>query len=424
MRKAIEDYNMIEEGDKIAVCLSGGKDSITMLNGLKALQRFYPKHFEIIAISINPGFEFFDKDILQKSVSQVVKSEDTFRVRLKKGLFWYYFETNRKPTPKVLPENTYPCMYINPQTNNEYLFRVTYYGKRINLEVFHVLTDGNGAFQISTEDFYGRKIATLTPSVTGEQMQDSIFSFCLDRYYSPTFRLYDYWERHTGLPVTDKEKHEQEAKSIKLRPFEYMLSSVEVTAAKEYERYSRPPHSEMRFDFLDEWEYAQDVTYLTNRIDPWDPTGYRSHGHYESPFVNHIFDHSTPYGIKEYSLGAPTLSSFDRYVMGSNGGLNSGGNGIVVDVFGGMNKIRRQSSFLIQDPAYHNTLTAVDIMRSAFWRHNLNWCYWIQGMVLDGEYHTEAGVTIGVEVGENVIIGYTQVDETNRISRGCNNRWK
>ena len=65
MRKAIEDYNMIDEGDKIAVCLSGGKDSITMLNGLKALQRFYPKKFELIAISINPGFEFFDTTLLQ-----------------------------------------------------------------------------------------------------------------------------------------------------------------------------------------------------------------------------------------------------------------------------------------------------------------------------------------------------------------------
>ena len=63
MRKAIEEYKMIEEGDKIAVCLSGGKDSITLLNGLKSLQRFYPKHFEIIAISINPGFEFFNEDI-------------------------------------------------------------------------------------------------------------------------------------------------------------------------------------------------------------------------------------------------------------------------------------------------------------------------------------------------------------------------
>lgn len=66
MRKAIEEYNMIEEGDKIAVCLSGGKDSVTLLHALKALQRFYPKKFEIIALSINPGFEFFDTSILQK----------------------------------------------------------------------------------------------------------------------------------------------------------------------------------------------------------------------------------------------------------------------------------------------------------------------------------------------------------------------
>ena len=65
MRKAIEDYNMIDEGDKIAICLSGGKDSITMLHGFKALQKFYPKKFEIIAVSIHPGFEFFDTKLLQ-----------------------------------------------------------------------------------------------------------------------------------------------------------------------------------------------------------------------------------------------------------------------------------------------------------------------------------------------------------------------
>ena len=65
MRKAIEKYKMIEENDKIAICLSGGKDSITMLHAFKALQRFYPKKFNIIAISIDPGFEFFDTDFLQ-----------------------------------------------------------------------------------------------------------------------------------------------------------------------------------------------------------------------------------------------------------------------------------------------------------------------------------------------------------------------
>lgn len=66
MRKAIEEYHMIDENDKIAICLSGGKDSITLLHAFKALQRFYPKKFEIIAISIDPGFEFFNTNFLQK----------------------------------------------------------------------------------------------------------------------------------------------------------------------------------------------------------------------------------------------------------------------------------------------------------------------------------------------------------------------
>ncbi len=64
MRKAVEEFHMIEEGDRIAVALSGGKDSITLLMALKNLQRFYPKKFELIAITVNPGFEFFDTSIL------------------------------------------------------------------------------------------------------------------------------------------------------------------------------------------------------------------------------------------------------------------------------------------------------------------------------------------------------------------------
>ena len=66
MRKAIRAYDMIQDGDKIAVCLSGGKDSITMLMGLKQLQTYFDKDFEIIAVSVNPGFEFFNCDFLQK----------------------------------------------------------------------------------------------------------------------------------------------------------------------------------------------------------------------------------------------------------------------------------------------------------------------------------------------------------------------
>lgn len=66
MRKAIEDYEMIQEGDKIAVALSGGKDSVTLLYALKNLQIFYPKKFELMAITVNPGFDGFDTKILEK----------------------------------------------------------------------------------------------------------------------------------------------------------------------------------------------------------------------------------------------------------------------------------------------------------------------------------------------------------------------
>ena len=66
MRKAIEEFNMIEENDKIAVALSGGKDSITLLIALNNLRRFYPKKFDLVAITVNPGFDFFDSSILQK----------------------------------------------------------------------------------------------------------------------------------------------------------------------------------------------------------------------------------------------------------------------------------------------------------------------------------------------------------------------
>ena len=52
VRRCVEDYNMIEAGDKIAVGLSGGKDSLTVLLTLNALSKFYPKPFSVCAISL------------------------------------------------------------------------------------------------------------------------------------------------------------------------------------------------------------------------------------------------------------------------------------------------------------------------------------------------------------------------------------
>lgn len=57
VRKAVDDYGMIDEGDRIAVGISGGKDSLTLLYALQSLRRFYPKHFEIQAVTVDLGFD-------------------------------------------------------------------------------------------------------------------------------------------------------------------------------------------------------------------------------------------------------------------------------------------------------------------------------------------------------------------------------
>ncbi len=57
VRRAVDDYHMIEDGDKIAVGISGGKDSLTLLYALNGLKRFYPKKFDIHAVTVDLGFK-------------------------------------------------------------------------------------------------------------------------------------------------------------------------------------------------------------------------------------------------------------------------------------------------------------------------------------------------------------------------------
>lgn len=64
-RKCVDKYNLINDGDTIAISCSGGKDSITLAVALNVLKRFYPKHFDIKAISIDLGFDNVKYDILE-----------------------------------------------------------------------------------------------------------------------------------------------------------------------------------------------------------------------------------------------------------------------------------------------------------------------------------------------------------------------
>ena len=57
LRQAIDQYQMIEDGDHIAIGISGGKDSLTLLYGLASLQKFYPKSFRLSAITVDMGLD-------------------------------------------------------------------------------------------------------------------------------------------------------------------------------------------------------------------------------------------------------------------------------------------------------------------------------------------------------------------------------
>lgn len=91
---------------------------------------------------------------LQEALDIVLPKFDVFNVRLRRGVFWFYFEENGKKAPKVHEENTFPCRFIRQNRNRSYMFRVTYYKKRINLEVFHILTDGMGGINFLRELTY------------------------------------------------------------------------------------------------------------------------------------------------------------------------------------------------------------------------------------------------------------------------------
>ena len=65
-RKAVDEYSMIQEGDHIAVGISGGKDSLTLLYALHGLKRFYPRKFDLSAVTVDLGFaEFLNLEPIQ-----------------------------------------------------------------------------------------------------------------------------------------------------------------------------------------------------------------------------------------------------------------------------------------------------------------------------------------------------------------------
>ena len=97
--------------------------------------------------------EKIQPEILQIAVEKALEQYELFRVRLKNGFFWNYLEYNPKKI-FIEEEKEYPCKYIEPKENNHYLFKVTYFDKKINIDIFHSLTDGNSGVMFFREIVY------------------------------------------------------------------------------------------------------------------------------------------------------------------------------------------------------------------------------------------------------------------------------
>ena len=95
VRRAVDDYGMIEEGDRIAVGISGGKDSLALLCALAEMRRFYPKKYEIVAITIDMGFEGSDFSEIAELCNRL-KVE--YRV-VKTDIAKIIFDVRKEPNP-------------------------------------------------------------------------------------------------------------------------------------------------------------------------------------------------------------------------------------------------------------------------------------------------------------------------------------
>ncbi len=93
-RRAVDDYNMINEGDKIAVGVSSGKDSLTLLTALAEMRRFYPKKYDICAITVDMGFEGADFSSIARYCERLNVEYKVVKTEIAKIIFDVRKESN------------------------------------------------------------------------------------------------------------------------------------------------------------------------------------------------------------------------------------------------------------------------------------------------------------------------------------------
>lgn len=113
--------------------------------------------------------EKVDPAALQRAVDRTMPRFPGFRVRIKRGMFWYYFEPNTAPGPFVKRDISNPCQPVRFKEDNGWLVRFFYYERRISVEVFHAVSDGAGTltFFKTLLAAYLRELGHFIPNTQG-----------------------------------------------------------------------------------------------------------------------------------------------------------------------------------------------------------------------------------------------------------------
>ena len=157
--------------------------------------------------------EKVDPVILQKAVDLTLQRFPTYKVAMRRGLFWRYLEPNNRPGPYVRPDIRNFCMPMSFHSDNRYLIRIYYYQKRISVEIHHSLGDGNGGMCLlktltatylrlcghSISDGFG-VLDINTPPSPGE-LEDAYMKYSNLKYKPPRPMEKAYRVRGTREPV-------------------------------------------------------------------------------------------------------------------------------------------------------------------------------------------------------------------------------
>jgi len=230
--------------------------------------------------------------------------------------------------------------FLTPQKNTNIKFDISYDDSIVHNYQF--ASDGDGAFKIKTAEFTGIKGALLVPVLNMNQQMDSTYVFSINKFFSPPFAQYNYWQRTTGMPTKDEKR---DTAIVKISDYEFMLTEVDVKGKKKKDRYERPPLSEIRFNFLDEWEYAKEKIIENSLV-----------GKRETEDTE-VAD------VLEAMQTNDRLTRTDSLII--------------------------QKTLIINNDAARKVL-ADDVLRSIFHRYKFGWCYSIWMIVAKDEYHPDS----------------------------------